>query len=148
MRFLSRLHRRVARARHLAYTRFSGRAAPRHPGGAPNCADYVMIEANSHECSSCGFWPGGGAVAGPAFYAYSYPKPAGYAQRPVGPAGAYYNTDLHEFVMPYEAVRSADDPDATLLQFLQSTYDAAADLGRWDRMALERTALPGTAGEA
>jgi hypothetical protein len=97
-----------------------------------------MIEANSHECSSCGFWPGGGAVAGPAFY----------AQRPVGPAGAYYNTDLHEFVMPYEAVRSADDPDATLLQFLQSTYDAAADLGRWDRMALERTALPGTAGEA
>ena len=122
----------------LAYTRFSGRTAPRHPGGAPNCPDYVMVEAYSHECSSCGFWPGGGAVAEPAFYAYAYPEPPGYAQRAVAPAGASYNTDLNEYVLPYDVVRRADDPDETLLQFFQRTYDAAADLGRWDRGALER----------
>jgi hypothetical protein len=122
----------------LAYTRFSGRTAPRHPGGAPNCPDYVMVEAYSHECSSCGFWPGGGAVAEPAFYAYAYPEPAGYAQQPIAPDGASYNVDLHEFVLPYEAVRRAEDPDGTLLRFLQTTYDAAAGIGRWDRSALER----------
>ena len=132
----------------LAYTRFSGRTAPRHPGGAPNCPDYVMVEAYSHECSSCGFWPGGGAVAKPAFYAYAYPEPAGYAQRAIAPAGAYYDTDLREFLMPYESVRGADDPDETLLKFLQSTYEAAADPGRWDRGALERTAPAFGAGRA
>jgi len=130
----------------LAYTRFSGRVAPRHPGGAPNCPDYVMVEAYSHECSSCGFWPGGGAVAEPGFYAYAYPEPDGYAQRALAPAGASYNQDLREFVLPYEVVRRADDPDATLLRFLQSTYEAAAELGGWDRNALERTA-PITSGQ-
>jgi hypothetical protein len=122
----------------LAATRFSGREAPRHPGGAPNCPDYVMEEAYSRECSSCGFWPGGGAIAEPAFYAYAYPEPAGFAEHPVRPAGAYYSQDMKEFVLPYEGVRSAADPDQTLLAFLQSTYEAAADLGRWDRALLER----------
>jgi hypothetical protein len=122
----------------LAYTRFSGRRAPRHNGGAPNCPDYVMVEAYSHECSSFGFWPGSGAVAEPAFYAYSYPEPAGYANAPVGPDGAYYHAELREFVFPYDAVRSSAQPDAALLAFLQGTYDAAADLGGWDRAALDR----------
>ena len=125
----------------LAYTRFSGRTAPRHPGGVPNCPDYVMVEAYSHECSSCGFWPGGGAVAEPAFYAYAYPEPAGYAQRAIAPTGAHYDTSMREFVMPYEAVRHANHPDEALLNFFQSTYEAAADVGRWDRSALERRAL-------
>ena len=124
----------------LAYTRFSGRAAPRHPGGAPNCPDYVMVEAYSHECSSCGFWPGGGKVAAPAFYAYAYPEPAGYAQRPLALEGASYNADLREFVLPYDVVRRAADPDRMLLEFFQVTYDAAAELGAWDRAALERVA--------
>jgi len=123
----------------LAATRFSGRPAPRHPGGAPNCPDRVMVEAYSHECSSCGFWPGGGAFPEAAFYAYSYPEPPGYAAHAVRPAEARYEPGAHEFILPYEAVRHAADPDATLLEFLQSTYDAAADLGRWDRAALERT---------
>ena len=122
----------------LAHTRVSGRTAPRHPGGAPNCPDYVMVEAYSHECSSCGFWPGGGAVAEPAFYAYAYPEPAGYAQQSITPDGASYNSVLHEFVLPYDAVRRAQDPDDVLLQFFQSTYNAAAELGRWDRNALDR----------
>ena len=122
----------------LAATRFSGREAPLHPGGAPNCPDYVMEEAYSRECSSCGFWPGGGAIAEPAFYAYAYPEPAGFAEHPVRPAGAYYSQDMKEFVLPYERVRGAADPDQTLLAFLQSTYEAAADLGRWDRTLLER----------
>ncbi len=122
----------------LATTRFSGRPAPRHPGGAPNCPDYVMVEAYSHECSSWGFWPGGGPVAEPAFYAYAYPEPAGYAQRTVRPAGAYYHPELREFVLPYETVRTARDSDAVLGEFLQSTYEAAADTGEWDRAALER----------
>jgi hypothetical protein len=121
----------------LAATRFSGRRAPLHPGGAPNCPDYVMTEAYSHECASCGFWPGGGPVAEPAFYAYAYPEPAGYADRPVRPNGAGYNRDIREFILPYEAVRTAPDPDAALLDFCQSTYENAADLGRWDRAALE-----------
>ncbi|MDB5911897.1 MAG: hypothetical protein JWP22_572 [Ramlibacter sp.] len=124
----------------LAVTRFSGRRAPRHPGGAPNCPDYVMVEAYSHECSSAGFWPGGGPVDEAAFYAYAYPEPPGYSAHPVLPAAAGYHAGAREFILPYEAVRTAPDPDGTLLSFLQSTYEAAADLGRWDRAALERTA--------
>ena len=122
----------------LATTRFSGRSAPRHPGGAPNCPDYVMVEAYSQECASFGFWPGGGLVDDAAFYAYSYPEPAGYAQRRIDPDAAYYHADLHEFVLPYEAVRGAANPDETLLAFLQCTYDAAADLAQWNRAALDR----------
>jgi hypothetical protein len=122
----------------LAATRFSGRPAPRHPGGAPNCPDRVMVEAYSHECSSCGFWPGGGLVDEAAFYAYAYPEPSGYAAHAVRPAAAYYHPQMHEFILPYSAVRAAADPDAMLLEFLHSTYEAAAVLGRWDRAALER----------
>src|SRR5205807_6369267 len=105
-----------------AATRFSGRPAPRHPGGTPNCPDYVMVEAYSHECSSCGFWPGGGAIAEPVFYAYAYPEPPGFAQRTVAPVGACYSLEAHEFILPYAAVRLASDPDAALLQFFQSAY--------------------------
>ena len=122
----------------LAVTRFSGRPAPRHPGGAPNCPDYVMTEAYSHECSSAGFWPGGGAVEEAAFYAYAYPQPEGYANGPVQPPAAFYHPQAREFILPYEAVRTAADPDGTLLQFLRSTYEAAANLGHWERSALER----------
>jgi hypothetical protein len=122
----------------LAATRFSGRRAPRHRGGAPNCPDYVMVEAYSHECASCGFWPGGGALDEPAFYAYAYPQPPGYDERRALPAGARYGAQAGEFLLPYAAVRAAPDPEAALLQFFQSTYDAAADLGRWDRAALDR----------
>ena len=123
----------------LAATRFSGRNAPRHPGGAPNCADYVMVEAYSRECASCGFWPGGGAIEDPAFYAYAYPEPAGYAERSAGAGGGgYYDRNAREFILPYEAVRLSRDPDASLLDFLQATYDAAADCGGWDRAALDR----------
>jgi hypothetical protein len=122
----------------LAATRFSGRRAPPHPGGAPNCPNYVMTEAYSHECSSVGLWPGGGPVAEATFYAYAYPEPPGYAAGPVRPAGAGYSAEMREFVMPYEAVRSAADPDAALLDFCQSTYEIAADRGRWDRAALDR----------
>jgi hypothetical protein len=126
----------------LAATRFSGRRAPRHPGGAPHCPDYVMVEAYSHECSSCGFWPGGGAIDEPAFYAYAYPEPSGYAAHPVQPSAAAYHPQLREFILPYEAVRSASEPDAVLLEFLQTTYDAAADLGHWDRAELDRASDP------
>lgn len=122
----------------LAATRFSGRPAPLHPGGAPNCPDWVMTEAYSHECSSVGFWPGGGPIAGAAFYSYAYPEPLGYAEGPVRPAGATYSTEMREYVLPYEAVSSAKDPDAALLEFCQSTYELAADRGGWDRTALER----------
>ncbi|HEX5385326.1 MAG TPA: DUF5996 family protein [Gemmatimonadales bacterium] len=122
----------------LAATRFSGREAPRHPGGVPNTPDYVMVEAYSRECSSCGFWPGGGGSAEAAFYSYAYPEPEGYAEHPVRPAGARYDRTMREFILPYEAVRTADAPDEALLQFAQSTYDAAADLGRWNRGMLER----------
>jgi uncharacterized protein DUF5996 len=122
----------------LAVTRFSGRTAPEHPG-APNIATWVAREAYSHEVSSCGFWPGGaGGVDEPVFYAYAYPEPAAFSKYPVQPAEAYYGNDLREFLLPYEAVRTASSPDETLLLFLQSTYEAAADLGRWDRSALER----------
>jgi hypothetical protein len=124
----------------LACTRFSGRPAPLHPGGVPHLPDRIVQEAYSHECISAGWWPGGGPVPEPVFYSYSYPEPAGYATAKVEPAAAYYNADLREFVLPYEAVRTADRPDETLLQFLQTTYDAGADLGGWDRQALERPA--------
>ncbi|OLF05916.1 hypothetical protein BLA60_34665 [Actinophytocola xinjiangensis] len=119
----------------LACTRFSGRTAPTHPGGAPNCGDWVMVEGYSRELSSCGFWPGGGAEG--AFYAYAYPEPAGFAEHPVGQDGAYYSQENGQFLLPYEAVRTARDPDATLLAFLQTTYEAAAEHGGWDRGALE-----------
>jgi len=122
----------------LAATRFSGRRAPRHGGGAPNCPDYVMVEAYSHECSSCGFWPGGGPIPEPIFYAYTYPEPAGYAGRAVRPDGAYYHREMREFVLPYDVVRRATAPDEVVLEFVQSTYDAAADCGQWDRAALDR----------
>lgn len=122
----------------LAVTRFSGRRAPQHPGGVPHLPDWVTREAYSHEVSSCGFWPGGGPVPYAAFYAYAYPEPAGFATARVEPAQARYNEDLREFILPYDAVRQAGDPDATLLSFLQSTYVAAAEQARWDRAALER----------
>jgi hypothetical protein len=119
----------------LACTRFSGRRAPKHPGGAPNCADWVMELAYSHEVSSCGFWPGGSAEG--SFYSYAYPEPPGYAEWNEIPEAAYYDADLREFVLPYAAVRTAEDPDALLLTFFESTYRAAAQLGGWDRAALE-----------
>jgi hypothetical protein len=97
-----------------------------------------MREAYSHECSSCGFWPGGGGIAEPAFYSYAYPEPAGYGDRRPRPEGAYYSREMREFILPYEVVRSAAAPDAAFLEFLDSTYEAAADLGRWDRAELER----------
>jgi hypothetical protein len=125
----------------LAVTRFSGRTAPRHPGGAPNCGDWVMVEGYSHELASCGFWPGGGEEG--AFYAYAYPEPDGYSTAPVTPDAAFYSTDFRQHLLPYEAVRTAPDPDATLLGFLQTTYDAAADLGGWDRAALEYVPVEG-----
>jgi hypothetical protein len=122
----------------LAVTRFSGRRAPPHPGGVPNLPDWVTREAYSHEVSSFGFWAGGGAVPYPAFYAYAYPEPEGYAAAHVAPDAAFYSTELHEFILPYDTVREATSPDGTLLEFLESTYAAAADLGGWDRAALER----------
>jgi hypothetical protein len=121
----------------LAVTRFSGRTAPEHPGGIPNLPDRVTREAYSHEVSSGGFWAGGGPIAYPAYYAYAYPEPAGFAGAGVRPIQAFYSTDLHEFILPYDAVRTSADPDRTLLEFLQSTYVAAADLAGWDRAALE-----------
>jgi hypothetical protein len=122
----------------LAVTRFSGRQAPQHPGGIPNLPDWVTREAYSHEVSSCGFWPGGGAIDDAAFYAYAYPEPGGFADASVGPDGAFYSRDYREFILPYERVAHAASPDDTLLEFLQSTYEAAATLGAWDRAALER----------
>ena len=119
----------------LACTRFSGRPAPAHPGGAPNCGDWVMVEGYSRELASCGFWPGGGEEG--AFYSYAYPEPEGYADRSPGPDGAFYSSEFRQFLLPYEVVADSADPDATLLHFLQSTYAAAADLGGWDRASLE-----------
>jgi hypothetical protein len=120
----------------LAVTRFSGRAAPPHPGGVPNLPDDVTREAYSHEVSSAGFWPGSEAFPRAAFYSYAYPEPAGFRDRAV-PAGAYYDSGLSEFVLPYDAVREASDPDRLLIDFLQTSYAAAAETGRWDRAALE-----------
>ncbi|WP_404790703.1 DUF5996 family protein [Altericista sp. CCNU0014] len=122
----------------LAVTRFSGRAAPQHPGGVPGMADWVTREAYSHEVSSCGFWAGGGEVTDPIFYAYAYPEPDGFSTYPIQPTEAFYHTQMHEFILPYEAVRQATDPEAMLLKFLQSTYEAATSLGKWDRATLER----------
>ena len=121
----------------LAVTRFSGRRAPRHPGGVPNLPDAVACEAYSHEESSAGFWPGGGAVDYPAFYSYAYPEPPGYRTTKVRPEVAFFSEALGEFILPYDAVRTAADPDSALLNFLQSTYEAAADCAKWDREALE-----------
>jgi hypothetical protein len=126
----------------LAVTRFSGRTAPPHPGGVPNLPDWVAREAYSHEVSSAGFWPGGGGVPYAAFYAYAYPEPPGFRDAPPRPAGAFYHPDLREFLLPYDEVRNASSPDDALLEFLQSTYEAAADNGGWDRAALERGADP------
>jgi len=123
----------------LASARFSGRRAPRYAGHVPNTPDYVMTEAYSHECSSCGFWPGNDRLPEPAFYAYAYPEPAGYAERPAGAEGAYYHPELGEFILPWESVRTAADPEAAVLAFCRATYAAAADLGGWDRAALERS---------
>jgi hypothetical protein len=122
----------------LAVTRFSGRPAPAHPGGIPNLPDRVTREAYSHEVSSAGFWAGGGPVNYPAFYSYAYPEPAGFAKAPVRPEGAFFHQDFHEFILPYDTVRLSPSPDDTLLEFLQSTYEAAALLAAWDRPALER----------
>jgi len=121
----------------LAVTRFSGRRAPRHPGGVPHLADAVATEAYSHEVSSAGFWPGGGAIDYPAFYSYAYPEPVGFRAARVRPGAAFFGEALGEFILPYDAVRTAADPDATLLEFLQSTYEAAANAAAWDRDALE-----------
>jgi len=121
----------------LAVTRFSGRRAPLHPGGIPRLSDTVTREAYSHEVSSAGFWPGGGPIDYPAFYSYAYPSPAGFGEAVVEPREAFFSKELGEFILPYEAVRTARDPQAMFMAFLCSTYDAAADLGKWDRAALE-----------
>ena len=120
----------------LAVTRFSGRRAPPFTGKTPGVAAEVMREAYSHEVSSAGFWPGG-AIGYPAFYSYAYPAPAGYRECTVQPSAAFFSEALGEFLLPYDAVRSATDPDALLMTFLQSTYEAAAISAKWDRAALE-----------
>jgi Family of unknown function (DUF5996) len=124
----------------LAVTRFSGRTAPPITSTAPNVAAWVMREAYSHEVSSCGFWPGNGGYGRAAFYAYAYPEPPGYRDAPLRTAEAFYDGGLGQFILPYDAVRGARDPDALLLGFLQETYAAAANLAGWDRAALERPA--------
>jgi hypothetical protein len=121
----------------LAVTRFSGRRAPLHPGGVPHLSDAVVREAYSHEVSSAGFWPGGGAIDDAAFYSYAYPAPDGFPSALVRPAQAFFSRELGEFILPYEAVRTAPDPRTALLDFLESTYAAAAETGKWDRAALE-----------
>src|SRR5712691_11095863 len=121
----------------LAVTRFSGRPAPPHPGGVPHLPDEITREAYSQEVSSLGFWPGNAAVPMPIFYSYAYPEPPGFAEAKVQPSSAAYNTSVHEFVLPYEVVRTAKSPDEALLEFAQSTYDVASTLGKWDRGALE-----------
>jgi len=126
----------------LAVTRFSGRKAPAHPGGVPHVPDAVSRDAYDQEVSSAGFWPGGGNIKSPSYYSYAYPAPKGFAQVRVEPGAAGYDAELGEFLMPYEAVRSSSDPDTTLLAFLQSTYDAAANLAHWDRLFLERPTGP------
>jgi hypothetical protein len=125
----------------LACTRFNGRAAPPHPGGIPNLPDWATREAYSHECISAGWWPGngGGPVREPAFYAYAYPEPAGCPDAKIRPAEASYHPLLHEWILPYEAVRRSSTPDTLVLDFFQSTYETAAGLGGWDRKALEKS---------
>jgi hypothetical protein len=122
----------------LAVTRFSGRAAPPPGGVTPNVASWVMAEAYSHEVSSCGFWPGNGGYGRAAFYVYAYPEPTAYGEATLTTAGAFYDKGLGQFILPYDAVRAAADPDALLLGFLQETYEAAANLAKWDRAGLER----------
>ena len=124
----------------LAVTRFSGRTAPPPTSRTPNVASWVMAEAYSHEVSSCGFWPGNGGFGRAAFYVYAYPEPGSYRDTPLRTADAFYNKNLGQFILPYEAVRQAPDPDTLLLGFLQETYEAAADLAKWDRKALEQIA--------
>src|SRR6266699_974991 len=121
----------------LAVTRFSGRAAPPHPGGIPHLPDSITREAYSQEVSSLGFWPGNAAAPTPVFYSYAYPEPQGFAEAKISPDAAFYEAKLREFVLPYDAVRSAENPDEVLLDFAQSTYDAASKLGKWDRNGLE-----------
>jgi len=121
----------------LAVTRFSGRPAPLHPGGVPALPDRVTREAYSHEVSSAGFWPGGGGIEYPAFYSYAYPTPAGFSDASPGHPDAFFDRTLGEFILPYDAVKKAHDPESTLLAFLQGTYDAAATLGDWNRAELE-----------
>ena len=122
----------------LAVSRFSGREAPQHPGGVPNFPDWVAREAYSHEVSSAGFWPGGGGIDHAAFYSYAYPAPDGFAEAQVKPPAASWSSELGEFLLPYHEVQTALSPDDVLLEFLQCTYDAAADCANWDRIALER----------
>ena len=121
----------------LAVTRFSGRRAPRHPGGVPHLSDAVACEAYSHEVSSAGFWPGRGAIDYPAFYSYAYPEPPGFRAAKVKPDAAFFSEAVGEFILPYDAMRAAEQPDQALLEFLQSTYEAAANAAQWDREALE-----------
>ncbi len=136
----------------LAVTRFSGRRAPIHPGGIPGLPDAVTREAYSHEVSSAGFWPGGGGIDAPMFYSYAYPAADGFRSEPVEPSAAHWDTTLGEFLLPYDAVRSADDPDGTLIRFLTTTYEAAANSGAWDRAPLEcafgRPGIPRAVGPA
>jgi hypothetical protein len=120
----------------LAVTRFSGRHAPQHPGGVPHLPDAVTREAYSHEVSSLGFWPGNETMPDPIFYSYAYPQPRGFAEAKVQPTSATYNAQLKEFVLPYDEIRRSESPDAALLDFAHSTYDAASTLGNWDRAAL------------
>jgi hypothetical protein len=122
----------------LAVTRFSGRTAPPPQGATPNVANWVMAEAYSHECSSCGFWPGNGGYGRAAFYVYAYPEPPDYGDTPLRTREGFYDKNVGQFILPYDAVRLARDPDALLLGFLQETYEAAANLAKWDRKALER----------
>ena len=132
----------------LAVTRFSGRTAPPHPGGVPHLPNEVAREAYSHEVSSCGFWPGSDAMPQPVFYSYAYPAPEKFSEAKVRPASASWNETFREFVLPYEDVRNATAPDDLLLEFLQSTYEAAATLAQWDRAALEWHGTPPHAGTA
>jgi hypothetical protein len=128
----------------LAVTRFSGRRAPRHPGGVPHLSDAVACEAYSHEVSSAGFWPGSGVIEDPAFYSYAYPEPPGFRATKVKPDAAFFHETVGEFILPYDAVRTAADPEQALFEFLQSTYEAAANAAKWDREALE--CAPGEPG--
>ena len=121
----------------LAVTRFSGRPAPPHPGGVPHLPDTVTREAYSQEVSSLGFWPGNASMPTPLFYSYAYPEPQGFKEAKIQPDAALYEPKLREFILPYDAVRTAEKPDEVLLDFAQSAYDAASDLGKWDRVALE-----------
>src|SRR5215217_3679377 len=123
----------------MAVTRFSGRPAPPMDRGAPNVGAWVMREAYSHEVSSCGFWPGNGGFGRAAFYSYAYPEPQGFASAPISPGATYYDQELGQHILPYDAVRQAKSPDDDLLSYLLGTYEAAADLGHWDRAALERS---------